>query len=101
MSSEVRAGALLLDKEKPGWWEEVDVDQLDMGGVRNCVLGQLQGDYATGIDKLGISSFAEASRLGFYISIRENCSWAKRRGLYKVLTKAWTKEIADRQAQAA
>jgi hypothetical protein len=37
----VRRGAALLDEHIPGWFEVIDVDNLDLNSSYNCVLGQL------------------------------------------------------------
>jgi len=100
MFSAAYAGALLLDEERPGWENEIDVDQLDMGHGGHCILGQLYGGYSDGLIRLGIL-FTEASGLGFRAPIREVESVSAREDLYQALTEDWKKEIADRQPQAA
>ena len=36
----VAAGAALLDEKRPGWWQRIDTDTLDMGETCGCILGQ-------------------------------------------------------------
>ena len=37
----VRRGARLLDHERPGWANEIDLERFDIGDSTRCVLGQL------------------------------------------------------------
>ena len=60
----IRAGAALLDAEGPqDWRDRIDTDELDMFYVTHCVLGQLFGDYTSGVNALtgtvyrGLESF--------------------------------------------
>jgi hypothetical protein len=36
----VNRGAALLDEFDPGWWEVIELETLDIGSARRCVLGQ-------------------------------------------------------------
>jgi hypothetical protein len=47
-ATNVKEGAILLDKEKPGWYNKIDINRLDMTGHRSCILGQLYGEYEIG-----------------------------------------------------
>jgi len=38
-------GALLADRTRPDWFNEIDVDRLDMSFADACILGQLFNDY--------------------------------------------------------
>src|SRR5262245_29088193 len=40
---QIARGAALLDARRPGWRENLDVDDLDMGSVTRCVIGQTLG----------------------------------------------------------
>src|SRR5712672_2645116 len=40
----VLRGARLLDEKLPGWFVEIDVENLNLGSACNCVLGQLATD---------------------------------------------------------
>jgi hypothetical protein len=46
----VSAGAKWLDSNRPGWWQRIDLETLDLGDSCRCVLGQLYGDFADGPD---------------------------------------------------
>ena len=41
----VREAAIKLDEAYPEWWEEIDLDLLDMYNSDYCILGQLYGSY--------------------------------------------------------
>lgn len=45
----VASGAALLDQDKPGWVDEIDLKSLDLRSGRYCVLGQLYGSYSLGM----------------------------------------------------
>ena len=74
----VQAGAQLLDKVLPGWWDgkekpTIDLEILDMESPNKCVLGQCFRDYEDGCDRLGIPAWTvdfkkgkpDAAALGF------------------------------------
>lgn len=68
----VKAGAAKLDDYvfgggvhiTPDWRKKIDLDALDMGSCDSCVLGQLFGDYGTGVDVLNLP-YGKGSELGF------------------------------------
>jgi hypothetical protein len=41
----VRRGAALLDRERPGWENEINLLNLDLQSPRSCVLGQLYDEF--------------------------------------------------------
>lgn len=41
----VTAGAAWLDEHRPGWWQRIDLETLDLGDPCKCVLGQEYGDF--------------------------------------------------------
>ena len=102
MTSAVERGASLLDEKRPGWENEIDVDRLDMNNFKNCVLGQVYGEYDAGLVQLGIRILStEAIRSGFDAVTRESCPETTFSGRYNALTEDWKQQIADRQPQAA
>lgn len=58
LAERVAAGAALLDRVLPGWWQarrsgrRVNLTGLDLGSYESCVLGQLWGDFGAGVDVL-------------------------------------------------
>jgi hypothetical protein len=48
--------ATLLDEIRPNWYNEVNLDTLNMDDGRACLMGQLYGGYTKGRTELGISA---------------------------------------------
>jgi hypothetical protein len=44
IAERVAAGAAFLDEREPGWWERINLDELDLHSACRCVLGQLATD---------------------------------------------------------
>lgn len=62
-AARVAYAAEQLDRLCPGWRRNVDARRLDMSDPHDCVLGQLYGDYVTGVTAL-------RRRLPFDVSTR-------------------------------
>ena len=43
-------GAALLDARIPGWHERVNIQTLNLAGCKNCIIGQVIGDYCDAVD---------------------------------------------------
>ncbi len=91
-----REGAILLDEEKPGWAERIDLSTLRMESCRFCILGQLYGDYVTGCNELDPDEYEQPSwdpvEYGFDAGPRERYEQDR----YARLVAAWTGEINAR-----
>ena len=102
--TQVVAGMAWLDLHAPGWERKVNLDELDQGDCKSCVLGQLTGDYRyvnppsynkdwTGGWKsllvLPNLVTGRSRELGFERPIDDN---------YRELTAAWKRAIAARLA---
>ena len=48
--SRVNAGVKLLDEKHPGWYKEINLDSLDISDCSQCILGQLYGAFAHGLE---------------------------------------------------
>lgn len=48
----VAKGAALLDTKVPGWVNRVDLPTFSFTSGMNCVLGQVYGDFHTGVEAL-------------------------------------------------
>ena len=90
----VERGAALLDRERPGWQEDVDPFTLRIESCERCVLGQLYGDYTAGFSAL---TGPETQVPGW----RQMHGFAINRGeteiAFWVLTDAWIAAIAARR----
>lgn len=87
LAERVARGVELLDRVRPGWAKEVDLDRLDVGRCDRCVLGQVFGSYGTGL----VIAFpnltaGESVAHGFFDTYPD------------VLTEVWRRVIAERQA---
>lgn len=85
-------GATLLDKRVPKWYRGVNTERLDIGGGRNCILGQLFYRYDLGLQSLNITN-QEAITLGMYAGVRKH---RKREQRYLALTSEWRARITER-----
>ena len=61
---QVKAGANWLDQVHPGWDEKVNLETLDINSCKDCVIGQLLGNYC-GNSKLHVTVIESGSQLGF------------------------------------
>ncbi|TSC61625.1 MAG: hypothetical protein G01um101448_636 [Parcubacteria group bacterium Gr01-1014_48] len=87
----VANGATFLDAQYlEGWAHRINVDRLSLSSSCNCILGQLEGGFVEGKEKLGLG-FRSGLSYGFDTFAIWRYSW---------LTKEWKREIAKRmQAQ--
>lgn len=90
----VARGAALLDVQRPGWEDEIDLSYLNLGDPDRCVLGQTYGGYRNGLQNLFKSQFSpfvvhpDAVAHGF-----EHDDQAS----YNALFYAWAMLIKERQ----
>lgn len=80
----VGSGAALLDQKRPGWYREIDLDQLEMGSDTKCVLGQLYGEYIKG--RYTLTLLGKTFVYGFNTTLED----------YKSLQLMWEEEIRSR-----
>lgn len=104
MQVAVEKGAIMLDEKRPGWYQKVDLERLDLRFCARCVLGQISGNkrsmnpYDIECHALGLSP-ADAVAYGFnqdaapeFASIRQSQSWAD-------LTRLWREQITRRREE--
>jgi hypothetical protein len=98
----VKRGASFLDEEKPGWFNLIDLDKLNMGDGSDCVIGQLFKDvdldykesaYFFGVEEMhiGESGWPNEYTLGFMLDWKMGNSRN-----WELLTDAWKIEITNR-----
>ena len=88
----VAAGAAWLDTNRPGWVADIDLDLLDMADDRNCILGQLYGNFF----KSPLSppdALSDAADYGFYVEGSYNLD-----ATYNALEDAWRALITARRS---
>lgn len=90
LKERVKKGIEFLNNEIPKWKEEIEVDMLDLGSCRRCILGQIFDDYEEGLDKLDILE-SSASDYGFTLSqeVIDSDNEAKIKDDFECLTNAW------------
>lgn len=76
----IEEAAVILDREKPGWEKKVDSTKLNMRGVRECILGQVFGNYDTAMSNLFNMGDKSADNIFGYMASTEK----------------WTEEINKR-----
>ena len=87
--TEIAAGIALLDEKVPHWRAFIKPNELGMEWCDRCILGQIFGDYDTGLERLGILAEDEeelenvAASLGFV----KFGDWDK-------LTQAWKEALS-------
>lgn len=88
---EIVRGAAYLDKVRPGWRDQINLDTLDLGMCTTCVLGQLAGgkesDWATVLDSFSITFGEDEHDLGFNLW-GEGEAWG-------TLTEEWREYIRE------
>lgn len=62
IAARVALGAVYLDREHPGWDQNIDLDALDMANATLCILGQLYGYWTYHFDH--VSRWSKWGRLG-------------------------------------
>lgn len=75
--AQVDRGVALLDREQPGWRDDVDPTKLDMSSTCGCILGQVfdrgpfavHSGYIEGLTELNIWSADYAAEYGFSLVI--------------------------------
>ena len=95
----IERGMTLLDAKAPGWIDKIDLDRLDQGSGRTCVVGQVYrslgrryGAYWDGLEALGLVATVvddEVAAHGF--ETRDE------RESYDALTRAWRAAIKRRR----
>lgn len=64
LSQKVSAGIEFLDKNIPGWRDEIVVDEIDVGSLCKCPLGQTFDSYSVAIDTFDLTN-VDVVNLGF------------------------------------
>lgn len=87
----VAAGIDFLNGKEPDWVDRIDLDNLDLMSGARCVIGQLEGDFGVGVDRLGLVGSQRWIAMGFYSSYDE--PWTEVERDYAALTEEWKTQI--------
>ena len=111
LKARVSKGVKLLDKECPKWYKKVNLKKLDMHTGDGCVLGQVFGNYITGMKSLKINvpdvsddNTADASDIkagipyGFWIDFMRHSDTYFHKAMTH-LTAYWVSAIKRRKAK--
>jgi len=94
LETKVAKGAVLLDGIDPEWFDKIELEDLDMMECKFCILGQLYGDYESGLHEIGFhydqKGHARRFDYGFSTSFSEG-------GSHRELTEPWKQEILNRR----
>lgn len=89
----VRNGAAFLDRELPGWHQDIDLDRLELSSSCDCVLGQLWGDcYEDAVSDMCLEE-DQSWEMGFVAPLGYNDT---NPNPYYWLTLRWRQEIRRR-----
>lgn len=89
IAEKVQNGSNLLDRVRPGWRDEIDLDTLDIGSLDCCVMGQLYGSYTRGLDALGLTGKATAHGFSLGMGLIREFPAGAWKEKYEVLTDEW------------
>ncbi len=89
---EISAGIRFLDENVPGWYNEINLDELNLQDANYCIIGQLQEKIQEKALWFVMGGFKFQSDLGFYIENQPDYL-----SLYETLTSEWKKQIKHLQ----
>lgn len=90
----VSKGMALLDRARPGWYRNINLNRLNISDGRACALGQVYGGYTEGSFRLGLDHRSVREH-GFQISMTTLplVGWERE---YAALTEEWKRQIETR-----
>lgn len=98
----VERGAAYLDEVDPGWYRHVDSETLELADGRQCVLGQLHGEFRLGLGRSQVLTMSSAPRAnlspvayGFKCVEGVPDDWQAYD--YELLTASWKEAVRRRQ----
>lgn len=77
MNPRVEAGVEWLNENRPGWYNEIDLDRLDIYSEKRCIIGQLYGRYDYDVDYIPeeLNCIEVRTGLGFACGSATNQQW--------------------------
>lgn len=104
----IERGARLLDVEHPGWYDDINLADLDIDSFRRCILGKLYGSYFDAVHILFRGNLDNVDKLaaecGFYPHPSEDPSFVdtleereQREALSKAKADYWSKVVRFRR----
>jgi hypothetical protein len=100
IQARVARGARLLDRVRPGWWQEINLKTLSLDDCWVCVLGQLYGGYKFGLSTLRREPETRNCYPEYFGFTVDNYGSRNELREFRSLTVAWRVEIARRAGAA-
>lgn len=95
----IELGAQFLDEHVPDWYDQIDIESLDIRCSHACAIGQIFGSFNRDAHKLGLNPQGrEVIELGFAASLADeerDCE-----AECYLLTSAWKGAIMERRSKA-
>ena len=100
----VKLGAHFVEQYRPGWANQINLETFDIRHPDQCILGQLDGDYSLGLNRL-VKAVPQAmhfagSQMGFDTRPLTRFEYFIRYDDRRALEKAWVREVTRRQKQS-
>jgi hypothetical protein len=96
----VHDGAAILDKANPEWYKNVNPDTINLRSSKDCVIGQLYGDFFNGLQTIGIEHDVDECLAGNCAYTRYGFSATYQFGDELELISAWGGSILARKRAA-
>lgn len=96
--TEIHSGMTLLSHDDK---MTIDLDTLSMADDGYCVLGQLYGSFARGLEQMEIDLYTEAAPHGFWIYTIPGSDDPSVCSRYLTLTREWKQALTHYRAQCA
>lgn len=95
LQARVDAGAAFLNVVHPGWAKKIkpNLNVLDLGDGKKCVLGELYGEFSDGKVELGLSSTSQIAGNGSIPQPEVLGFFSGNSRQYKTLTLLWKLKI--------
>lgn len=102
VQTRVERGATYLDDVDPEWYLHVNPDTLELGDGKQCVLGQMHGEFRLGLGRSHLISMSSAPRaslspVAYGFKCVDNVPDEWKAYDYELLTAAWKEAVRKRQ----
>lgn len=95
LEERVRRGAILLEEAWPTWRDEIDLDELNLSDMYNCVLGQVYGSFTAGTRALNIDSKGRDHEASYGFEVSRAEAEEDEYAAYDRLTLAWVEYLSE------
>lgn len=105
LRTRVERGAQLLDEIEPGWFQRIDLTDLDLSDPTCCVLGQIYEDFSNGVHVIEVRfpdvphRFLDEAH-DWYIETGFDIAGSESSEIFEELTVAWQALIQARNERS-